>query len=447
LEKGIIVDHDHYDDLYKGMTGSAKWQREHNGADCSMSRIKIKYFGPISEGCLENDGFIDIGKVTTFIGNQGSGKSAVAKIISIFTWIEKALVRGDFDKKWIERKNRLKNQFLNYHRMENYIKNQNTYIEYQGDAYAIIYKDNALNIYEVRNGYSLPQIMYVPAERNFISYVKKPKELKLSSEALKEFLSEFDNAKEILKSPLKLPINNTDIEYDKLNDIINLKTEKYKIKLTEASSGFQSLVPLFLVSNYLANSIKKQSDTSKESMSNDEIKRFKGAVRNILQNDDLTDEQRRAALSVLSSKFNKTVFVNIVEEPEQNLFPSSQWQLLQSLLCFNNMNAGNKLIMTTHSPYIINFLSIAIQANEVKTKIAKNGNSQKLLSRLFKIVNQEALTNTNDVVIYQLDESEGSLRKLPSEYNIPSDKNFLNDLLGEGNRLFDELLEIEEDIE
>jgi predicted ATPase len=411
-----------------------------------MSRIKIKHFGPINEGCIENNGFIDIKKVTTFIGNQGSGKSAVAKIISTFTWIEKALVRGDFDKKWIERKNRFKNQFLNYHRMENYIKNQDAYIQYQGDAFNITYKDNTLNIYEAKNDYALPQIMYVPAERNFISYVKKPKELKLSSESLKEFLSEFDNAKEILKSPLKLPINNTDIEYDKLNDIINLKTENYKIKLTEASSGFQSLVPLFLVSNYLANSVKKQSETGKESMSNDEIKRFKAAVQDILQNDDLSNEQRRAALSVLSSKFNKTVFVNIVEEPEQNLFPFSQWQLLQSLLCFNNINIGNKLIMTTHSPYIINFLSIAIQGNEVKNKIIKNGNSQKLLSRLFEIANQGALANANDVIIYQMDEIDGSIRKLSSEYNIPSDKNFLNDLLDEGNRLFDKLLEIEEDI-
>jgi predicted ATPase len=409
-----------------------------------MSRIRIQCFGPINKGCLEDGGFIDIKKVTTFIGNQGSGKSAVAKIISIFTWIEKALVRGDFDRKWIERKNRFKNQFLSYHRMENYIKNQDTYINYQGDAYTIIYRNNVLNVYERQNSYPLPQIMYVPAERNFISYIKKPKELKLSSESLKEFLSEFDNAKELLKSPLKLPVNNTDIEYDKLNDIINLKTEKYKIKLAEASSGFQSLVPLFLVSNYLAHSVKEQSKTGKETMSNEEIRRFKGAVRDILQNDDLTTEQRRAALSVLSSKFNKTAFVNIVEEPEQNLFPSSQWQLLQSLLCFNNMNVGNKLIMTTHSPYIVNFLSIVIQGNEVQTKIVKNGNSKELLSRLYKIVNQEALMNTNDVIIYQLDDSTGSMKKLPFEYNIPSDKNFLNDLLGEGNSLFDKLLEIEE---
>ena len=51
-----------------------------------MSRIKIKNFGPIKEGCTENDGWIDIKKVTLFIGNQGSGKSTVAKLISTLTW-------------------------------------------------------------------------------------------------------------------------------------------------------------------------------------------------------------------------------------------------------------------------------------------------------------------------------------------------------------------------
>lgn len=84
-----------------------------------MSKIRIKNFGPIKEGYLENGGWIDIKKTTIFMGNQGSGKSTVAKLISTFTWIEKALVRGDYDNKWFSRKSKLKNQFLNYHRLEN----------------------------------------------------------------------------------------------------------------------------------------------------------------------------------------------------------------------------------------------------------------------------------------------------------------------------------------
>ena len=197
-----------------------------------MSRIKIKNFGPVREGGQTNDGWIDIKKVTVFIGNQGSGKSTVAKLISTFMWIEKALVRGDYDKKWFERKNNLKNQYLNYHRLENYLKNSGvdkTVIEYEGDAFSIVYRNDSLVIKEVHNEeYLLPQIMYVPAERNFITYVKTPRELKISSESLKEFLTEFDNAKNEIKGLIHLPINNIDIEYDKLNDTLNLEGETHR---------------------------------------------------------------------------------------------------------------------------------------------------------------------------------------------------------------------------
>lgn len=415
-----------------------------------MSKIKVKNFGPIREGFQENDGWIDVKKITLFIGNQGSGKSTVAKLISTFTWIEKALVRGDYNKKWFERKNKLKNQYLNYHRLENYFKINgvdHTVLEYQGDAYSIKYEKGSLTITESTDSpYPLPQIMYVPAERNFITYVKAPKELKLSSESLKEFLTEFDNAKNEMRGLVKLPINNVDIEYDKLNDTVNLKGETYKVKLTEASSGFQSLVPLFLVSSYLAGSVKKQSETNKEPMSSDELKRFKKGVEDIWSNDNLTDEQKRIALSVLSSKFNKSSFINIVEEPEQNLFPFSQWQMLQSLLEFNNMNTGNKLIMTTHSPYIVNFLSIAIQAKQLKDKISNSSRATELFEKLSKIILDKSLVSSDEVVIYELNEKDGSIKKLPAPLGIPSDKNYLNNALKEGNQLFDSLLEIEEEL-
>lgn len=416
-----------------------------------MSRIKIRNFGPIVNGCLENDGWIDINKVTIFIGNQGSGKSTIAKLISTFTWIEKALVRGDYDKKWFERKNKLKNQFLNYHRLENYFKsngNGETDIEYEGEAYTISYRNNTLIITENSSisTYPLPQIMYVPAERNFISYVKSPKELKLSSDSLQEFLTEFDNAKENMKGLMRLPINDADVEYDKLNDTLNLKGTNYKVKLTDASSGFQSLVPLFLVSNYLAKSVKKQSSQEKEQMSGEERNRFKKGVEEIWGNDNLTSEQKRVALSVLSSKFNKSAFINIVEEPEQNLFPSSQWEMLQSLLRLNNFNIGNKLIVTTHSPYIVNYMSIAIQGSNLSKQIEKSGKKKLLSQKLDDVVSNESLISFEKVVIYQLNEKNGSISKLTTYEGIPSDGNYLNDMLNEGNRMFDTLLEIEEEL-
>jgi len=418
--------------------------------DFIVNRIKIKNFGTIKQGHQHNDGWIDLKKVTVFVGNQASGKSTLAKLISTFIWIEKALVRGDYKKIWFERKNRLKNKYLNYHRLENYLKTNGidkTVIEYQGDAYSIRYKDGSLILDErLGDAYHLPQIMYVPAERNFISYVKTPKELKLSSDSLKEFLTEFDNAKNKMRGLKKLPINNITVEYDKLNDILNLKGQDYKVKLNEASSGFQSAVPLYLVSEYLANSVKNQNKENKEAMTSDELKRFKKGVEEIWKNNSLTDEQKRAALSVISSKFNKTAFVNIIEEPEQNLFPSAQWNLLQSLLEFNNISSGNQLIITTHSPFIINYLSIAIQGGYLKNKIDLSPKAEKLMTKLNKIISEKALVSSEAVVVYQFDETDGTIKQLPDYKGIPSDDNYLNDNLRESNHLFDSLLEIEEEL-
>jgi len=408
-----------------------------------MSKIKIKNFGPIREGCVENDGWIDIKKVTLFIGNQGSGKSTVAKLISTFSWIEKALVRGDYDKKWFEKKSKLRNQYLVYHHIENYFKNNDnkdiSEIDYIGEAYHITYKNGNVTINSIQNSiYLLPQIMYVPAERNFISNVKTPKALKLTSDSLIEFVTEFDNAKNEMKGLVRLPINDVDIEFDKLNDVLNIKGKDYKVKLTEASSGFQSVVPLYLVSKFLSNEVKKQTE-SKEPMSSDEQERFRKGVKEIWSNENLTDEQKRIALSVLSAKFNKTVFVNIVEEPEQNLFPSSQKKMLYSLLEYNNMNAGNKLIMTSHSPYLINYLTLAVKANSVKSKLSTKESKDKLN----EIVPVQSTVDPDDLIIYELNEADGSISKLKSYKGLPSDENYLNESLGETNDLFSQLQQIE----
>ena len=142
-----------------------------------MSKIKIKNFGPIKNGFQDNEGWMDIKKITIFIGNQGSGKSSVAKLFSTLTWIEKALVRGDFKEKDLTGYNRFR-KHCSYQNIGSYFKDD-TYIEYEGKAYTISFFEGITNVTKKeQNGYSFPKIMYVPAERNFVSTVDKPALLK-----------------------------------------------------------------------------------------------------------------------------------------------------------------------------------------------------------------------------------------------------------------------------
>ncbi|MDR2497059.1 MAG: ATP-binding protein [Tannerellaceae bacterium] len=413
-----------------------------------MQQIDIRNFGPITNG------HVDINKVTVFVGNQAAGKSTAAKLISTFKWIEKTLVRGDCDRKWLERKNtnRLRTQFLPYHRLgpadtkkeDTYLK-PDSVIDYQGDAYRIVYRDGSMLVTENKNrAYPLPQIMYVPAERNFLSYIKDAGEIRLSG-ALRDFNAEYGRAKNELKN-MSLPINNIEVEYNKQYDNLYLRGGDYKIEINEAAGGLQSFVPLYLVSDYLAKSVKRQCE-SKETMSSEEKARFEKGVQDIWNNATLTDEQRTVAVSALSSKFNKAAFVNIVEEPEQNLFPSSQWQMLQSLLEFNNMNEGNKLILTTHSPYLINYLTIAIKAKQVLTDL-RESNRETLSAAISRHISLNACINSDSVSIYELEEESGNINLLPKYKDlIPSDDNFLNNLLAEVNDRFTQLQEIEEENE
>jgi len=412
-----------------------------------MSKIRIRNFGPIKEGYQENDGWLDVKKVTVFIGNQGSGKSTVAKLISTMTWIEKALVRGDFKEKDLTVYNRFA-KHCSYQNIQSYFK-ENTRIEYKGKAYSILYElGNVLVSKNKDNGYSFPKIMYVPSERNFVSSVKNVRNLKGLPSTLYTFSDEFIDAIEDIKGHIDLPINNAKFEYQKLNKLSWIIGEDYKIKLSEASSGFQSFVPLFIVANYLSHSLEKETDSTVKEISIEEGKRIREEIEKIYSNPNLSEEVKKASLEYLSSRFKYSCFINIVEEPEQNLFPSSQRQIVNILLEFVNMNKGNELLMTTHSPYIINYLTLCIKAESIyKTLTDKKFKlSDPEFSQTNEIVPMSSTVKANDLVIYEFDEGDGSIKKLGNYEGIPSDINYLNQSLAESNRLFDLLLEIEEEL-
>ena len=405
-----------------------------------MSKIKLKNFGPIKEGYQEDDGWFDIKKVTVFIGNQGSGKSTIAKLISTFTWIEKALYKQLVKKSEVTRKSKFENYYCEYQNLKNYF-NHETEIQFEGIAYKFHYKNGRLSIDEVKgHKYLVPKIMYVPAERNFVSAVSQPEKLKYLPKTLYTFLEEFERSKNELIDFLYLPINNLRFSHDNKKGISKIIGDDYDLPLYEASSGLQSSIPLFLVSKNLAEGIDRISDNSISKVSLEEMQTLRIRILSLIRNEKLTEEIRNQAIELLSSVTKNDCFINVVEEPEQNLFPSSQRSILNSLLEFNSINEGNMLVMTTHSPYLINYLTLAVEANKLKSKV----NTEELASKLNKIVPLNSTLNGNDLVVYQLDEKNGQIMKLKSYKGLPSDENYLNIGLAESNDEFSKLLDIED---
>lgn len=414
-----------------------------------MSRIRIKNFGPIKEGLVENDGWIDVKKVTVFIGNQGSGKSTVAKVISSLTWLEKAINRGDVEIGNISYDYIF--EVFKYQRIKSYFR-EDTQIEYSGERINFRYSKN-LMYPEIEinstNNFNVPKIMYVPAERNFLSVVKNAFGIKNLPDTLYTFAEELRKGQLELKGKLlELPIGGVNYKYNKDNDTSFILGKDFELNLLDSSSGYQSFVPLYLVTKFLSDELQKGENVLREQLNVEQSVRRNNEIAKLMFDDAYDESQKNQKVKEIDAKYLNTCFINIVEEPEQNLFPSSQREMLNTLVKYNNMKEGNKLIMTTHSPYLINFLSLAVKAESVFKDL--NQKKYKLddpeLLHTNAIVPMSSTVDSNDLVIYELNEKDGSIRKLGDFEGIPSDKNYLNQSIRIGNIEFDKLLEIEEEL-
>lgn len=69
----------------------------------------------------------------------------------------------------------------------------------------------------------------------------------------------------------------------------------------------------------------------------------------------------------LISGIVNSCFVNIVEEPEQNLYPNSQKALMECLVR-SIQCPSNRLIFTTHSPYILGTVNNCLYAGNLMEK-------------------------------------------------------------------------------
>lgn len=345
-------------------------------------RLIVKSFGPIKE--LD----ITFKKVTLFIGDQGTGKSCVAKLFSMFVWLEKVLSLKKYPQSYFEQYNRFKSKLCSYHRIDSFICDA-SYIRFEGNLYNFVY-DKGFRIEKTdKEADGISKIMYIPAERSIVSVAEnKSKLLKELPDSSETFSDEFVNAKNFFQSSYELPFEGLRFEYDSLNDSSWIHGDDYKVRLINASSGIQSSLPMCMVSEYLC---RKVADREEIKLSKEEKAKLEKRVAEIMKNNEISDSIKDMMIRQLSSnRYDR--FINVVEEPELNLFPLSQMQVLFSLVAYNALSDRNKLVVTTHSPYslaIINTMIMGAKAFEKADNAMKKEINDEILSSKYHISVEE----------------------------------------------------------
>lgn len=352
-----------------------------------MAKITIKNVGPIKEAELE------LNKINVFMGPQSSGKSTIAKLISYCQWVEKRrLLDGEY-------KEKVEKQLLKFHHLdENYFEN-NSFFEYDSEFISIRYSGKELTEEIVVKeskilDYKKSKNIYIPAERNFVSVVPNLGKYNETNDNIMNLIYDWFSAKQDIDKQHPISILNLDVDYyfQKGSDVdwLILKNENKEIKLINASSGLQSLIPLMVIINDLTYNLNsKETPLSvvekehKEDLMSFYTKQINESAKIKLDN----------GLKILT---NRGFYHNsnlIIEEPEQNLFPNTQKDLIYEMLYTITNSVGNEpntLSITTHSPYVLYALNNCMLAHIVGAKLQEYVNPN--ISRI----------NPKDVSVYEL---------------------------------------------
>lgn len=392
-----------------------------------MNRIEIKNIGPIKDVDFE------LNKINVLMGPQSSGKSTIAKIISFCQWAEKRyLLDGEFNYD-------VREQLLEFHRLSDNYFYENSSFTYETDFITITYKGKKLkkSIRKKQTSkiYKKSKNIYIPSERNFVSVIPNLSKYKETNDNIMSFVYDWFTAKRIFNSSNLLSVLNLGIQFynksENDNDIL-LLNNKREILLREGSSGLQSIIPLIVNIEYLTNYIYK-NNISNSVEEKDSLKNF--LLKNITQILDLSkfkdvddikkhqlDEKdvKKLLISYQRTRFlevyNSTNF--IIEEPEQNLFPSTQRDLINYLFHKMNDKRDHSLILTTHSPYILYSINNCLMGYNVKDMVDSNEETD--------IINKESWLNPDLVSIWQV--KDGKVVSVKDNTTKTVTKHYFNEI-------------------
>lgn len=365
-----------------------------------MMEISIKNIGPITD-----TGTLEVARFNVIIGKQSTGKSTFMKILCFCQWLEKKIMTGD-DKVLVQNYthySRFLKELRQFHRFNENFFTANSEIHYKGVCIAIDLVGNKnTRITRLPDFESIrhnTKLSFIPSERNLVSAIKNVDRAYKSNDndVLFNHINEWSEAKEhaSLKNPVDLSVVG-DMEYyydaSSDSDTIQLRDKRKKVTPFYASSGVQSVLPIVVMTKYFTETIfSKTVDISSRDIS--EILR---RIRSVSSEDsDINNELEK--VSKIYNYQNTSLFV---EEPEQNLFPESQQELMQYIVQQINKakrktGTSSSVMVTTHSPYVITALNFMLKASEA-AKI--NATDSK------KIIDDDCCISVDDIRAYYVTE-------------------------------------------
>lgn len=382
-----------------------------------MESIHIRNFGPLKDIEIEN-----IKPFTVFIGESGSGKSTIMKVIALCRWLYKMHnIRS-----YLKHSKVSKSPFR--YRMDTYMRNCG-FEKYIKSDTEIIYstKSKSGYVYEIRltknksalsininadvraEDINFNKISFITETRNVIP-LWADKGASFTGGYLgfyfHEVFGDFDLATESIKD---LDMNFLDIKFavkksgaQKKYLISSKGNATFEIDLKNSSSGTQNSVPVLLIPKYFSKYFSFEEA-------------FNRSVLSYLSNTD-----RLTAFKPIKNlgEIDKKIFIHI-EEPELSLYPDAQCQLIDDLIstCFEDNKNPVELIISTHSPYIVNYLNLLIKRYD-RNKDSKNvsikfenlavyhvaeGKLENLIVQNERLINTNLLSETINSIYEQYD--------------------------------------------
>ena len=341
-----------------------------------MKHLVIHNLGPLKEVDVE------LKRINVIIGSQSSGKSCALKTACYCTWVEKRIELTQSADFFAKDGNFLK-ELERFHKLKGYIR-PDTFISYESNFMSFSF-DNATHSFkfewkEGRWDYKRSKVTYIPAERNLVAAIPNWFQVKFADDNIRDFMADWETARQATTSGLSVLNLGVSYHYD-----ADTKSDKVQVAdgvtldFTNTSSGLQSVIPLYVHLNYLSLLKEKKivntsitGSTEKNSLSDIIFSHFipiygKSVIKKDIEKNHPTIlfeiENKSYSIHVSDiKKIQNILFQYLVtdhcdiflEEPEANLFPPTQSNLVEWLLSLTKGEQPNNLFVATHSPYILN---------------------------------------------------------------------------------------------